>query len=145
MELTEALPLLTENHTAVAITVGTSGKPQSTIVTTGLVDGNLCWISRGRTIKVKNIERTGRAAVTVIKLDTRRYVTVEGPAVIHPWPMTDTGPDVSAHIKLLKDVYTAMGRAPEDNDEVFARTMGEEKRTVIAVTPESIYGSLTQR
>ncbi len=145
MELTEALPLLTENHTAVAITVGASGRPQSTIVTTGLVDGNLCWISRGRTIKVKNIERTGRAAVTVIKLDTRRYITVEGPAVIHPWPTANAGADVDAHVKLLKEVYRAMGRPPKESDEVFAQTMADEKRIVIAVTPESVYGSLTQR
>ena len=141
MELSEALPLLTENHTAVAITVGATGKAQSTIVTTSLVDGKLCWVSRGRTIKVKNIERTGRAAVTVIKLDTRRYITVEGPAVVHPWPEGDA----ANHVALLKEVYTAMGRAPTASDAEFAQTMADEKRIVIAVTPESIYGSLTQR
>ena len=143
MELSEALPLLTENHTAVAITVGATGKAQSTIVTTGLVDGQLCWISRGRTIKVKNIERNGRATVTVIKLDTRRYITVEGAAVIHLWP--EDGAKVAAHVKLLKDVYIAMGRTPTQSDEDFAQTMADEKRTVIGVTPESVYGSLTQR
>lgn len=143
MELSEALPLLTENHTAVAITVGASGKAQSTIVTTSLVDGKLCWVSRGRTIKVKNIERTGRATVTVIKLDTRRYITIEGPAVIHAWP--EDAASAEAHVKLLKDVYTAMGRAPTSSDEEFAQTMADEKRTVIAIEPTSVYGSLTPR
>ena len=142
MELSEALPLLTENHTAVAITVGATGKAQSTIVTTGMVNGQICWISRGRTIKVKNIERNGRATVTVIKLDNRRYATVEGPAVIHHWP--DDSAKVDAHVKLLKDVYIAMGRTPKDSDAIFAQTMADEKRSVIAVTPESTYGSLTQ-
>ncbi len=141
MELSEALPLLTDNHTAVATTIGSSGKAQSTIVTTGWVDEELCWISRGRTIKVKNIEHTGRATVTVIKLDTRRYITIEGPAVIHPWPEGNT----DAHIKLLKDVYIAMGRTPTATDAEFAVTMADEKRIVIAVKPESVYGSLTQR
>ena len=37
MELSEALPLLTENHTAVASTVTPKGRVQSTIVTTGMV------------------------------------------------------------------------------------------------------------
>lgn len=142
MELSEALPLLTENHTAVATTVGKSGKAQSTIVTTGMVDGKLSWISRGRTIKVKNIERTGRATVTVINLDNRRYATIEGPAVVHPWP--EDGSAVAAHVTLLKDVYTSMGRAPKVSDEEFAQTMADEKRSVISVTPESVYGSLVQ-
>jgi PPOX class probable F420-dependent enzyme len=141
LELSEALPLLNENHTAVAITVGATGKAQSTVVTTGMVDGELCWISRGRTIKVKNIERSGRATVTVIKLDTRRYITVEGPAVVHPWPEGDA----AAHVALLKQVYIAMGRPPTASDAEFAQTMADEQRMVIAVKPESVYGSLTQR
>ena len=99
MELAEAMPLLTENHTAVATTVNKTGKPQSTVVTTGMVNGELCWISRGRTIKVKNIERTGRATVTVINLDTRRYVTIEGTATIYHWPENYLEADIENHVK----------------------------------------------
>ncbi len=84
----------------------------------------------------KNIERTGRATVTVIKLDTRRYVTVEGPASIEPWQ------DTKAHIKRLKDLYVAMGRAPKGTDEEFAQQMRDEERSLILVTPERLYGSL---
>jgi hypothetical protein len=80
--------------------------------------------------------------VTVIKIDNRRYATVEGPAVIHPWP--DDSAKVDAHVKLLKDVYIAMGRTPKQSAAEFAQTMADEKRSVIAVTPESTYGSLTQ-
>ena len=143
MDLNEALPLLTENHTAVAITVNKDGRPQSTVVTTGMVDGKLSWISRGRTIKVKNIECTGRATVTVVNLITRRYVTVEGPAVIRYWP--DKADQIDDHIKLLKDVYIAMDRSPSQSDFEFSETMKNEKRTVISIIPESIYGSLNQR
>jgi hypothetical protein len=78
MEWQEALPLLQENHTGVAISVTPKGRAQSTIVSTAVLDGKLGFASRPRTVKLKNIERTGRAAVTVIKLDTRRYVSVEG-------------------------------------------------------------------
>ncbi|MDA1035654.1 MAG: TIGR03618 family F420-dependent PPOX class oxidoreductase [Chloroflexi bacterium] len=141
MELNEAHEFLSQNNTAIATTVGRTGRAQSTVVTTGLVDGKVAWISRGRTVKVKNIERTGRATVTVIKLDTRRYVTVEGSAVIHEWSDTDA----TAQVKRLKDVYIAMGRAPKESDEEFAATMAEEKRAVIEVTPDRWYGSLTVR
>ena len=136
MEWNEALPLLQENHTAVAITVTPKGRAQSTVVSTAVLDGKVGFASRGHTVKVKNIQRTGRAVVTVIKLDTRRYVTVEGPASVEPWQ------DTPAHIKRLKDLYVAMGRAPRGTDEEFAEQMRDEERSLVLVTPERLYGSL---
>jgi PPOX class probable F420-dependent enzyme len=135
MEWKEALPLLQENHSAVAISVTPKGRAQATVVSTALLDGTLGFASRPRTVKVKNIQRTGRAAITVIKLDTRRYVTVEGPASIEPWQ------DTPAHIKRLKDLYSAMGRALK-GDEEFAKQMRDEQRSLVLVTPERLYGSL---
>ena len=127
--------LLQENHTGVAISVTPKGRAQSTIVSTAVLDGKLGFASRDYTVKAKNIQRTGRAAVTVIKLDTRRYVTVEGP--VHRALARH-----AAHIKRLKDLYVAMGRAPKGTDEEFARQMRDEKRNLVLVTPESLYGSL---
>ena len=135
MEWKEALPLLQENHTGVAISVTPKGRAQSTVVSTAVLDGKLGFASRPHTVKLKNIDRTGRATVTVIKLDTRRYVTVEGPASIEPWQ------DTPAHIKRLKDLYVAMGRGPK-GDEEFARQMRDEERSLVLVTPERLYGSL---
>jgi PPOX class probable F420-dependent enzyme len=135
MEWKEALPLLQENHTAVAISVTPKGRAQSTVVSTAVLDGKLGFASRPHTVKVKNIQRTDRATVTVIKLDTRRYVTVEGPASIEPWQ------DTPVHIKRLKDLYSAMGRASK-GDEEFARQMRNEQRSLVLVTPERFYGSL---
>jgi PPOX class probable F420-dependent enzyme len=136
MEWKEALPLLQANHTGVAISVTLKGRAQSTVVSTAVLDGKVGFASRRRTVKLKNIQRTGRATVTVIKLDTRRYVTVEGPASIEPWQ------DTPAHIKRLKDLYVAMGRAPKGTDEEFAEQMREEERSLVLVTPERLYGSL---
>lgn len=136
MEWKEALPLLQENHTGVAISVTPKGRAQATVVSTAVLDGKLGFASRPRTVKLKHIERTGRAAVTVIKLDTRRYVTVEGPASIEPWQ------DTPAYIKRLKDLYVAMGRVPKGTDEEFADQMREEERSLVLVTAERVYGSL---
>src|SRR5262247_2630978 len=133
MEWKEVLPLLQGNHTGVAISVTPKGRAQSTIVSTAVLEGKVGFASRPHTVKVKNIQRTGRAAVTVIKLDTRRYVTVEGPASVEPWL------DTPAHIKRLKDLYGAMGRSPKDADEEFAQKMQEEKRSLVLVTPEHVY------
>lgn len=138
MEWKEALPLLQENHTGVAITVTPKGRAQSTVVSTAVLDGKVGFASRGHTVKIKNIQRTGRATVTVIKLDTRRYVTVEGPASVEPWR------DTSAHIKRLRALYVAMGRAPSGPDEEFAQQMRDEERSLVLITPERLYGSLRQ-
>jgi PPOX class probable F420-dependent enzyme len=136
MEWNEALPLLQENHTGVATSVTADGRAQSTVVSTAVLDGKVGFASRPRTIKLKNIQRTGRATLTVIKLDNRRYVTVEGPASIEPWE------DSQRHIKRLKDLYVSMGRAPKGSDEDFARQMRNEERSIILVSPERLYGSL---
>lgn len=136
MDWKEALPLLQENHTGVAISVTPKGRAQATVVSTAVLDGKVGFASRGYTVKVKNIERTGRTTLTVIKLDTRRYVTVEGPVSIEPWQ------DTKEHVKRLKDLYVAMGRAPKGTDEEFAQQMRNEQRNLVLVTPEHIYGSL---
>ncbi len=136
MEWKVALSLLQGNHTGVAISVTPKGRAQSTIVSTAVLDGKVGFASRPHTVKLKNIERTGRAAVTVIKLDTRRYVTVEGPASIEPWQ------DTKAHIMRLKDLYAAMGRAPKGTDDEFVQQMRDEERSIVLVTPERVYGSL---
>jgi len=136
MEWQEALPLLRENHTGVAISVTPKARAQATVVSTAVLDGKVGFAARPRTVKVKNIQRTGRATITVVKFDTRRYVTVEGPASIEPWQ------DTPAHIKRLKDLYVSMGRAPKGGDEEFARQMRDEQRSLVLVTPEHLYGSL---
>ena len=136
MEWKEALPLLQENHTGVAISVTPKGRAQATVVSTAVLDGKVGFASRGYTVKVKNIQRTGRATITVIKLDTRRYVIVEGPASIEPWQ------DTPAQIKRMKELYVAMGRAPKGTDEEFAQQMRDEERNLVLVTPERLYGSL---
>jgi PPOX class probable F420-dependent enzyme len=120
----------------VVTSITSDGRAQSTVVSTAVLDGKVGFASRPRTVKLKNIQRTGRATLTVVKLDNRRYVTVEGPASIEPWE------DSQHHIKRLKDLYVSMGRAPKGTDEEFARQMRDEERSLILITPERLYGSL---
>jgi hypothetical protein len=65
MEWKEALPLLQDNHTGVAISITPKGRAQSTVVSTAVLDNKVGYASRPRTVKLKNIQRTGRAAITV--------------------------------------------------------------------------------
>jgi len=135
MEWKDALPLLRDHHTGVASTITAKGRVQSTIVSTAVLDGKVGVATRPGTVKEKNIKRTGRGTITVFRLDNRRYVTVEGPASIEPWQ------DTPAHIKRLKDFYLSMGRAKGTDDE-FTKQMRDERRSLILVSPEQLYGSM---
>ena len=137
MEFNQALPFLRENHLAVITTIGAWGRAQATVVGAAPLDGKMAFVSRGRTVKVRNVRRGGRCSVTVIRPETTRYVTVEGPATAHGWD--DTGePEMLA---LLRSAYTAAGRPPERWDD-FDRSMREERRTVVLVAPERVYGNV---
>ena len=137
MEYSEVLPFLQENNLAVATTVGTSGRVQATVVSAGPHEGKVALVSREETIKVSNARKGSRCTVTVVRPDTRRYVTIEGPATVYGWD--NTSPEVL--LPMLRRVYVALQRHPERFED-FDRTMREERRTVILVAPERVYGSL---
>jgi PPOX class probable F420-dependent enzyme len=137
LDFNEMLPFFQENHLAVVGTVSASGKPQATVVSAGPHDGKIVFVSRERTQKVKNIRREGRCAVTTIKIDTRRYITVEGPAVAQGWDDNDD----PTQLALVEAAYASIGR-PRSNWDDFDKSMREERRSVIMVTPERVYGSI---
>ena len=140
MELAEALPFMEANHFALVSTVGAAGRAQTTVVSAGLVDGQVAFVSRAETVKVRNVRRSGHCSVTLINPDNRRYVTVQGTASAHGWDDTDE----ATLLDLLRRAYGAAGRPSESWDD-FDAAMREEQRTVVLVTPVRVYGSLRQR
>jgi hypothetical protein len=106
-------------------------------VSAGPYDGHIAFVSRRRTVKVRNALRRGRVTVTVLRKADNRYVTIEGPAAVRGWDNTSR-PDLLA---LLRQVYAAVGRPPKPGTD-FDKAMEEEQRTVVLVTPERIYASL---
>lgn len=139
MELSEALPFLEQNHVAIVSTVTSAGRAQATVVGACLFEGQVAFISRGHTVKVKNALKRGRATVTVLRPADTRYVTVEGPASVYGWENTSR----SDLLELLRRVYAVSGRPPESWDD-FDASMEEEQRTVVLVSPQQVYGSLTR-
>ena len=140
MELAEALPFMEANHFALVSTVGAASRAQATVVSAGLVDGQVAFVSRAETVKVRNVRRSGHCSVTLINPDNRRYVTVQGAASAHGWDDTDE----ATLLDLLRRAYGAAGRPSESWDD-FDAAMREEQRTIVLVTPERVYGSLRQR
>ena len=137
MDFNEVLPFLEQNHTAVVSTVRPSSSAQATVVNAGPYEGQIAFVSRGKTVKVRNSLKRGRATVTVLRTTDNRYVTIEGLATVHGWENT-SGADL---LLLLRKVYTATGRPPERWED-FDDAMEKEQRTVVLVSPERVYGSL---
>ena len=135
MEFSEALPFLQEHHRAVVTTFGRSGRAQMTIVAGGPYQDKMALVVRGDTVKLANLHRDPRCTVLVVRPDWSRYVTVEGAATTYRWD--DTDPEELR--LLLRDAFTAAGGTHEDWDE-YDRVMRTERRAVVLVAPERVYG-----
>ena len=140
LDFNDALPFLRENHMAVVTTVSVSGRTQSTVVSAGPVDGRIAFVSRENTAKVRNATRGSRCTVTCIRLEDHRYITVEGPTMVHSFSNTAE----KEVLDLMALVYEAAGRPTSAWDD-FELAMKREQRSVITVTPEHVYGSLERR
>jgi PPOX class probable F420-dependent enzyme len=137
VDFAEVQPFLEQNHTAIVSTVTATGAAQATVVSAGLYEGRMAFVSRGNTVKVRNAVQRGGATVTVIRPTDNRYVTVEGPAQVHGWDNTGRA-DLLA---LLREVYTVTGRPPQRWED-FDGAMEKEQRTVVLISPGRVYGSL---
>ncbi len=105
------------------------------MVSAGPLDGGMAFVSSERTSKARNIRRGSRCVVTVIKPDTRHYVTVEGPA-------TAQGFGDTAEEELLAKLAAAneaAGRSLSSWAD-FASAMKSDKSVFIYVAPERVYG-----
>jgi PPOX class probable F420-dependent enzyme len=135
MEFSEALPFLQQEHSSIVTTIGSSGRPQSTIVRAGPFEGTMAFVVRGDTAKLRNLQRDPRCTVLTVKLDWRQFATVEGTAEIK-------GPanmEAEALRLLLRAVFAAAG-GTHDNWDEFDRVMLDEARAAVLVTPQRVYG-----
>ncbi len=135
MDFNEALPFLTEQHSAVVTTIGRSGAAQSTIVRAGPYLGQMAFVVRGDTTKLRNLGLSPHCTVLTVTPDWRRYTSVEGQAELRTLDNTD-----AEELRLLlRAVFSAAGGTHDDWDE-FDRVMNEERRAGVLVAPERVYG-----
>jgi len=133
----------TESGLAIVSTVREDATIQSTLVNAGVMDHpitgeqTLVFVTYGK-VKLANLR--ARPQLAVAFRAGWQYATVEGRAeVIGP---DDPHPDVDAERLrlLLREAFTAAGGTHDDWDE-YDRVMAEERRAVVFVSPERIYGS----
>ena len=133
-----------DNGLAVVSTLRADHTIQSTLVNAGplLHPGTgaqvLGFVTYGR-VKLANLR--ARPQITATFRRGWQWATVEGRADVagpddeQPWV---DRPDALA--QLLRDVFTAAGGTHDDWDE-FDRTMREQRRTAVLITPTRIYGN----
>ncbi|MFI5896589.1 TIGR03618 family F420-dependent PPOX class oxidoreductase [Actinoplanes sp. NPDC051513] len=106
---------------------------QSSLVNTGIIGDRLAFVTYGK-VKLANLR--ARPQLSVAFRDGWRYATVEGRAEI-------AGPDEldAEELRLLlREIFTAAG-GTHDNWDEYDRTMREQRRAAVLVSPSRVYGS----
>jgi len=126
----------------VVSTLRGDGSVQSSVVNAGVLahphrDGRVVGlVARGDTVKLRHLRADPR--VTVVVRAGWQWVSVEGTAELvgpdDPFP----GVDAEGLRVLLRDIFTAAG-GTHDDWATYDRTMAEERRTAVLVTPRRVY------
>lgn len=133
-----------DNGLAVVSTLRADHTIQSSLINAGPLphpetgQPTLGFVTYGR-VKLANLRARPQIAVTFRR--GWHWATVEGRAELagpddpQPWlGVEDTLP------RLLRDIFTGAGGTHDDWDE-YDRTMREQRRTAVLITPSRIYGN----
>jgi PPOX class probable F420-dependent enzyme len=128
----------------VVSTARADGTVQSTLVNAGVLEhpgtgeNVVGMVIRGGTRKLVNLRV--RPRMTVVARDGWQWAAAEGPVWICGPDDPVSGIDAERLRLLLREVFTAAGGTHDDFDE-YDRVMADERRAVVLVTPERVYGN----
>jgi PPOX class probable F420-dependent enzyme len=144
LSLTDAWALSRDDHgLAIVSTLRADGTIQASLVNAGVLahpttgEPTLAFVTYGR-VKLANLRV--RPPITTTFRNGWQWATVEGRATLagpddaQPWL------DAERLRLLLREIFTAAG-GTHDNWPEYDRTMAEQRRTAVLITPERIYGS----
>jgi len=114
---------------ASVVNAGVLGHPISGVEVVGLV-------AAGSTRKLRHLRADPRA--TIVVRAGWRWTTVEGSVELVGPDDPHPGIDAEGVRILLRDVFRAAGGTHDDWD-AYDRTMAEERRTAVLITPTRIY------
>ena len=128
-----------EDHgLAVVVTLRVDGSPQTSVVNAGVLPhpvtggGVVAFVAGGSSRKLTHLRADAR--VSVVMRAGWRWASVDGDAELIGPDDPHDGFDAERLRLLLRDVFTAAGGTHDDWDE-YDRTMREERRTAVLVTP----------
>ena len=140
----ELVPL--DHGLSVVVTRRADQSPHGTVVNAGVVphpltgDPAVALVAAGGTRKLAHLRAD--PTITVVIRAGWQWTTVEGHAqLIGP---DDPNPEIDdEHLRLLlREIFTAAGGTHDDWD-AYDRTMRDERRTAVIVTPTRVYSNPT--
>jgi PPOX class probable F420-dependent enzyme len=132
-----------ERGLAVVSTLRSDGSVHSAVVNAGVTTHPLTgeevvgYVAVGRALKLRHLRARPRATLTWRV--GFRWQSVEGPVTLIGPDDPLEGFDPADLLQLLRDVYLSTG-ATHDDWPTYDRVMAEERRCVVLVGPERVYG-----
>ena len=139
MELTNSQKdFLSANHMAVFSTFRRNGAAQLSIVTSGLYGDGVAFTTTANRAKHRNLTRDARCSLLVSHHEWRPFLVVEGNATV----LSQDNTDAEELRVAFREVFrAAAGKEHPDWDE-YDRVMVEDRRVIVIVQPEHVYGTV---
>ena len=128
----------TQTHRGVLTTFRRDGAAQMSIVSCGPSRNGVAFTTTARRAKLLNLRRNPRCSLLISHEDWRPYVVLEGQAEV----LSADNTEAEEFRMALRDAYRAASGTEHPNWEEYDRAMVQDRRSVVIVVPERIYGSL---
>jgi PPOX class probable F420-dependent enzyme len=133
-----------ERYLGVVCTTRRDGSVQTSVVNVGVLahpvrsEPVVAFVARGDALKLRHLRRDPRT--TIVARSGWQWAAVEGSAELVGPDDPSHGVDDSARAELLRAVFRAAG-GTHDDWAAYDRTMAEERRAVVLVTPTRVYSN----
>ena len=139
MELTATQKdFLETNHNAVCTTFRRNGAAQLSIVTSGLYGGGAAFTTTADRAKHRNLARDPRCSLLVSHADWRPFLVLEGNATV----LSQDNTPAEELRTAFREVFRAASGREHPNWDEYDRVMVEDRRVIVIVTPEHVYGTV---
>jgi PPOX class probable F420-dependent enzyme len=126
-----------QTHRGVLTTFRRNGAAQMSIVSCGPYRNGVAFTTTADRAKLLNLKRNPRCSLLISQEDWWGYVVLEGHAEV----LSADNTDAQEFRMALRDAYRAASGTEHPNWEEYDQAMIEDRRSVIIVVPERIYGT----
>lgn len=137
MDLNEALAYASHHKTGVLITLRRDGRPQSSDIVYGVIDGAIHISVTDARAKTNNLQRDPRCVLHLTNPEAWSYLSFDCVADLSPIAAAADDATVDALVAQYKVVA-----GDHDDWDDFRRSMVEESRLLLTLTPNAVVGQI---
>lgn len=126
-----------QTHRGVLTTFRRNGAAQMSIVSCGPYRNGVAFTTTADRAKLLNLKRNPRCSLLISQEDWWGYVVLEGHAEV----LSSDNTGAEEFRMALRDAYRAASGTEHPNWEEYDQAMIEDRRSVVIVVPERIYGT----